>query len=56
VQEMRNKHVIHVGFGGRMNDLRAKCRYRIDLARDKMFHRVQRANGGTKADAAARKP
>jgi hypothetical protein len=29
VQEMRHKHVIHVGFGGHMNDLRAKCHHRI---------------------------
>lgn len=45
VQEMRNKHVIHVGFGGHSNDLRAKCRYRIDLGRDRLFKRMQRGNG-----------
>ena len=33
VQEMRNKQVVHVGFGGHVNDLRAKCRHRIDLGR-----------------------
>ena len=31
VQEMRGKHVVHVGFGGHINDLRSKCRHRIDL-------------------------
>lgn len=49
VQEMRNKQVVHVGFGGHMNDLRAKCRHRIDLNRDRMFRRAQRTPG---ADAA----
>jgi uncharacterized LabA/DUF88 family protein len=47
VQEMRGKHVVHVGFGGHSNDLRSKCRHRIDLGRDRMFRRMQRA-----ADAA----
>jgi uncharacterized LabA/DUF88 family protein len=55
VQEMRNKHVIHVGFGGRMNDLRAKCRHRIDLARDRMFTRMQRAEAVSKPEPAPRK-
>ena len=36
VQEMRNKHVVHVGFGGHMNDLRSKCRHRIDLGKDRV--------------------
>ncbi len=48
VQDMRSKPVIHVGFGGHTNDLRAKCRYRIDLARGGLFRRMQRgraANG-----------
>ncbi|KAB2911249.1 MAG: NYN domain-containing protein [Hyphomicrobiaceae bacterium] len=49
VQEMRNKQVIHVGFGGHMNDLRAKCRYRIDLGRERLFRRVQRAGGADSA-------
>jgi uncharacterized LabA/DUF88 family protein len=56
VQEMRNKHVIHVGFGGRMNDLRAKCRHRIDLAKDRMYYRMQRADGRSKGELPPRKP
>jgi uncharacterized LabA/DUF88 family protein len=54
VQEMRNKHVIHVGFGGYANDLRNKCHHRIDLARDRLFRRMQRtadAAGGGKPAA-----
>ena len=35
VQEMRYKQVVHVGFGSHMNDLRAKCRHRIDLGKDR---------------------
>jgi hypothetical protein len=42
VQEMRGKHVIHVGFGGHGNDLRAVCRHRIDLARGNVCRRLQR--------------
>ena len=42
VQEMRNKQVVHVGFGSHMNELRSKCRHRIDLGRDRLFRRVQR--------------
>lgn len=42
VQEMRNKQVIHVGFGSHNNDLRSKCRHRIDLARGNLFRRMQR--------------
>jgi uncharacterized LabA/DUF88 family protein len=42
VQEMRHKQVIHIGFGGHMNDLRNKCRHRIDLGRDRLFRRMQR--------------
>jgi uncharacterized LabA/DUF88 family protein len=48
VQEMRHKQVIHVGFGGHSNDLRAKCRHRIDLGKERAFRRMQRpknANG-----------
>ena len=42
VQEMRNKHVVHVGFGTHSNDLRAKCRLRIDLAgKDQLYRRMQ---------------
>ena len=33
VQEMRNKQVVHVGFGSHLNELRNKCRHRIDLGR-----------------------
>jgi len=43
VQEMRNKQVIHIGFGGHTNDLRAACRHRIDLAKGNIFRRLQRA-------------
>jgi uncharacterized LabA/DUF88 family protein len=46
VQEMRNKHVVHVGFGSHMNELRSKCRHRIDLGRDRLFRRAQRARNG----------
>jgi uncharacterized LabA/DUF88 family protein len=41
VQEMRNKMVVHVGFGGYTNGLRGKCRHRIDLGRDRVFRRMQ---------------
>jgi uncharacterized LabA/DUF88 family protein len=51
VQEMRGKQVIHVGFGGYTNDLRSKCRHRIDLGRDRLFRRAQRpGNGGGTAN------
>jgi uncharacterized LabA/DUF88 family protein len=46
VQEMRHKQVVHVGFGSHMNDLRARCRHRIDLAKDRAFRRMQRAKPG----------
>jgi len=55
VQEMRNKHVIHVGFGGHPNDLRVKCRHRIDLGRDKLYRRMQRG-GGDGADPGSSAP
>jgi uncharacterized LabA/DUF88 family protein len=42
VQEMRNKVVVHVGFGGYPSDLRNKCRHRIDLGRDRLYRRMQR--------------
>jgi uncharacterized LabA/DUF88 family protein len=42
VQEMRGKQVVHVGFGGYNSELRAACRYRIDLGRDNLFRRLQR--------------
>jgi hypothetical protein len=35
-----------VGFGGHMNELRSKCRHRIDLGRDRLFRRVQRPRNG----------
>ena len=54
VQEMRNKHVIHVGFGGHPNELRSKCRHRIDLGRDRIFRRMQRSGSG--ADTANATP
>ena len=42
VQELRNKHVVHVGFGAHSNDLRSKCRLRIDLAgKDQLYRRLQ---------------
>jgi uncharacterized LabA/DUF88 family protein len=47
VQEMRGKLVVHVGFGGHQNDLRAKCRHRIDLGKGQVFKRMQRNQGGT---------
>ena len=46
VQEMRNKQVVHVGFGSHMNELRSKCRHRIDLGRDRLFRRAQRGRDG----------
>jgi len=49
VQEMRSKQVVHVGFGGHSNGLRAACRHRIDLARGNLFRRLQR---GRSADGA----
>ena len=53
VQEMRNKHVVHVGFGGYTNGLRGKCHHRIDLARDRLFRRMQRAGDTTNGSKAA---
>jgi uncharacterized LabA/DUF88 family protein len=49
VQEMRGKHVVHVGFGGYQNDLRGKCRHRIDLGRGRLFRRMQRGTGDAPA-------
>jgi uncharacterized LabA/DUF88 family protein len=42
VHEIRGKQVVHVGFGGRTNELRGNCRFRIDLARDSLYRRLQR--------------
>lgn len=42
VQDMRGKMVIHVGFGGRMNDLRQHCRHRIDLSKNNLAQRIRR--------------
>ena len=53
VQEMRSKHVVHVGFGGYTNDLRSKCHHRIDLGRDRLFRRMQRSAAGADAKAAS---
>ena len=49
VQEMRGKHVVHVGFGGHQNDLRSKCRHRIDLGRGRLFKRMQRGGASDEA-------
>lgn len=43
VQEMRGKHVIHIGFGGHSNELRSVCRHRIDLGKGDLCRRIQRA-------------
>jgi uncharacterized LabA/DUF88 family protein len=56
VQEMRNKQVIHVGFGGHSNELRSKCRHRIDLGRDRLFRRMQRVGNGAETATAASGP
>jgi len=53
VHEMRNKHVVHVGFGGHSNDLRSKCHHRIDLGRDRMFRRMQRSGDAADSTKAA---
>src|SRR5262249_26365015 len=52
VQDMRGKMVIHVGFGSRMNGLRSKCRYRIDLGRKGLAQRMQRKREGSSAPVA----
>jgi uncharacterized LabA/DUF88 family protein len=52
VQEMRGKHVIHVGFGGHGNELRSVCRHRIDLAKGGLYRRMQRARTGEAAKKA----
>ncbi|HJZ33432.1 MAG TPA: NYN domain-containing protein [Hyphomicrobiaceae bacterium] len=55
VQEMRNKHVVHVGFGAHSNDLRSKCRLRIDLAgKDHLFRRMQAKPTGEAVAARAK--
>jgi uncharacterized LabA/DUF88 family protein len=46
VQEMRGKHVIHVGFGNHTSELRSVCRHRIDLGKGGLFRRMQRARTG----------
>jgi hypothetical protein len=45
VQEMRGKHVVHVGFGGHSNELRSVCRHRIDLGKGNLYRRLQRGRG-----------
>jgi extradiol dioxygenase family protein len=54
VQEMRGKHVIHVGFGGHSNELRSVCRHRIDLGKGNLYRRMQRGRTAdpAKGDAA----
>jgi hypothetical protein len=54
VQEMRGKHVVHVGFGGHSNELRSVCHHRIDLGKGSLYRRMQRARTAdpAKADAA----
>jgi len=42
VQEMRGKHIVHVGFGSYSSDLRAACRHRIDLGKADLCRRMQR--------------
>ena len=49
VQEMRGKHVIHVGFGGHNNELRSVCRHRIDLGKGSLYRRMQRRTGNANA-------
>jgi uncharacterized LabA/DUF88 family protein len=51
VQDMRGKHVIHVGFGGHNNELRSVCRHRIDLAKGNLYRRMQRRTGNAKGKA-----
>lgn len=42
VQGMRNKQVVHIGFGAHSNGLRAACRHRLDLSKGSLFRRLQR--------------
>ena len=51
VQEMRGKHVIHVGFGGHTNELRSVCRHRIDLGKGDLYRRLQRRTGNANGTA-----
>jgi uncharacterized LabA/DUF88 family protein len=46
VQEMRGKHIVHVGFGGHSSELRSVCRHRIDLGKAELFRRMQRERTG----------
>src|SRR5262245_45146891 len=45
VQEMRGKHVVHVGVGSYSNELRSVCRHRIDLGKGNLYRRLQRTTG-----------
>jgi uncharacterized LabA/DUF88 family protein len=55
VQDTRNKHVVHVGFGTHSNDLRSKCRLRIDLAgKDQLYRRMQVKLSGEAVPARAK--
>jgi uncharacterized LabA/DUF88 family protein len=49
VQEMRGKSVIQVGFGGHPNDLRSRCRHRIDLSKGQLFRQMQRDPSAARA-------
>jgi hypothetical protein len=49
VQEMRGKHVVHVGFGSYSNELRSVCRHRIDLGKGSLYRRLQRRTADAKA-------
>ncbi|MBO0763261.1 MAG: NYN domain-containing protein [Hyphomicrobiaceae bacterium] len=51
VQDMRGKHVVHVGFGNHTNELRSVCHHRIDLGKSNLFRRMQRR---TRADGERR--
>jgi uncharacterized LabA/DUF88 family protein len=54
VQEMRGKHVVHVGFGSHTNELRSVCRHRIDLGKGNLFRRMQRRTGNAAKGEAAK--
>jgi uncharacterized LabA/DUF88 family protein len=53
-QDMRNKHVVHVGFGAHSNDLRSKCRLRIDLSgKEQLYRRIQAKPAGDRGPVRA---
>jgi uncharacterized LabA/DUF88 family protein len=47
VQDMRGKHVVHVGFGSHTNELRSVCHHRIDLGKGNLYRRMQRRTAST---------